>query len=308
VKLNEYLAMGIPVVATDLPEIRRFNAEHGNVIAVAPDAEDFAAAISNALRPADNGVVERRIDVARRNSWTERVASMTVLIEQVLAEKQARGDTWDRRFTRLYRLARRRTVQGLVAVVVAYLLIFQTPLIWWLASPLQVSAAPQPADAIVVFAGGVGESGQAGGGYQERVAAAVDLYRAGHASHIVLSSGFRFVFQEAEVMKNLAVANGVPADAILLEEAATNTRENVVLTGAILRERGWKHILLVSSPYHMKRALLTWRRSAPDVAVVPTPVAQSQFYFHERGPSLEQIRGIVHEYAAIVAYWWRGWI
>ena len=308
VKLNEYLAMGIPVVATDLPEIRRFNAEHGDVIAVAPDAEDFAAAISAALMPVSEKVVERRIDVARRNSWTERVASMTTLIEEVLAEKQARGDLWDQRFTRMYRLARRRTTQAVVAALVAYLLVFQTPLVWWLASPLKISAPPQPSDAIVVFAGGVGESGQAGGGYQERVAAAVDLYKAGHASHIVLSSGFRFVFQEAEVMKDLAVANGVPAGAIVLEEAAKNTQENVTFTDAILRQRGWNRILLVSSPYHMKRAMLTWRRSAPDRSVIPTPVAQSLFYLHGRGASLDQIRGIAHEYAAIVAYWWRGWI
>ena len=45
-KLNEYLAMGIPVVATDIAEIRRFNEEQGDVIAIAPDAEDFAATIS----------------------------------------------------------------------------------------------------------------------------------------------------------------------------------------------------------------------------------------------------------------------
>jgi hypothetical protein len=42
--------------------------------------------------------------------------------------------------------------------------------------------------------------------------------------------------------------------------------------------------------------------------VIPTPVRRSQFYAHERGASLEQIRGIIHEYVAIVAYWWWGWI
>jgi uncharacterized SAM-binding protein YcdF (DUF218 family)/glycosyltransferase involved in cell wall biosynthesis len=308
VKLNEYLAMGIPVVATDLPEIRRFIAEHGEVIAVAADAEDFAVAITGALGPTAAAVVDRRIEVARKNSWTERVTAMTGLIEEVLAEKKARGDDWDLRFTRVYRLARRRTAQMLFAIVAAYLIVFQTPAVWWLASPLRLSAAPEAADAIVVFAGGVGESGQAGGGYQERVKAAVDLYRSHYAPRLIMSSGFRFAFEEAAVMKELAIANGVPADAIELEQAAANTHENVLFTRDILARHGWRKILLVSSPYHMRRAMLTWRGTAPDISVIPTPVPQSFFYLHERGASLAQVRGIMQEYLAIVAYWWRGWI
>ena len=57
----------------------------------------------------------------------------------------------------------------------------------------------------------------------------------------------------------------------------------------------------------MRRALLTWRGAAPEVTVVPTPVPSSQFYAHSTGASFEQIRGILQEYAAIVAYWLRGW-
>jgi hypothetical protein len=58
----------------------------------------------------------------------------------------------------------------------------------------------------------------------------------------------------------------------------------------------------------MRRAILTWRKVDPDVQVIPAPVPQSQFYVRDRGASLEQIRGILHEYAAIVAYWWKGWV
>ena len=75
-----------------------------------------------------------------------------------------------------------------------YLLVFQTPLLWWAAEPLKLSAPPEAADAIVVFAGGVGESGKAGGGYQERVKQAVDLYKAGYARSMILSSGFVYRF------------------------------------------------------------------------------------------------------------------
>ena len=58
----------------------------------------------------------------------------------------------------------------------------------------------------------------------------------------------------------------------------------------------------------MRRALLVWQRVAPDVSVVPTPAEDSQFYQHERGASLEQVRAILQEYVAIAAYWRRGWL
>jgi uncharacterized SAM-binding protein YcdF (DUF218 family) len=206
-------------------------------------------------------------------------------------------------------MTRTRTVEIVAGLALAYLLVFQTPLLWWLAEPLRVAAPPEAADAIVVFAGGVGESGRAGGGFQERVTQAIDLYRAGHAPRMVFSSGFVFTMREAEVMKAVAVAGGVPAEAILLEESASNTHDNVAFTKRILDEHGWRRVLLVSSPYHMRRALLTWRKLAPGVTVIPTPAPESQFYDrHRRGITLEQIRGLVHEVAAIAQYWWKGWI
>jgi hypothetical protein len=58
----------------------------------------------------------------------------------------------------------------------------------------------------------------------------------------------------------------------------------------------------------MRRALGVWSRVAPDIAVTPVPVESSQFYAHATGASLQQMRGILHEYAAIVAYWYRGWL
>jgi len=124
----------------------------------------------------------------------------------------------------------------------------------------------------------------------------------------MFSSGFVFAFREAEIMRALAVDFGVPAAAIVLESEATNTYENVVNTARLLRARNWHRILLVSSPYHMKRALMTWHKVAPDIEVIPTPPQSSQFYAHDTGANLQQLKGIAHEYGAIVLYRWRGWI
>ena len=307
-KLNEYFAMGIPVVATDLPEIRRFNVDHGPSVAVAADATQFVHALQEALAPATDAVRERRIDVARENSWDARIARMSALIEERLAEARVRREPWEAKLRRVYRRARGRVIAGTAAVVLVYLALFQSPLAWMLATPLTMTETPRQADAIVVFAGGVGESGQAGGGYQERVKQAVDLYHAGLASSMIFESGYTFTFREAEIMRDLALSLNVPPAAIVLETTGVNTYEDVVRVRDVLRGRRWQRILLVTSPYNMRRAVLVWRRQAPDVEVVPAAPSRTQFYAHERGASLDQLRGLAHEYLAIAWYWWKDWI
>ena len=109
-------------------------------------------------------------------------------------------------------------------------------------------------------------------------------------------------------MRGLALDLGVPEDSITLEQQASSTYENVVFSSDIARRYDASRVLLVSSPYHMRRPRLTWHRQAPDIEGVATPVPGSQYYAHGYGASIQQIRGIAWEYAAIVAYWWRGWL
>jgi uncharacterized SAM-binding protein YcdF (DUF218 family) len=299
--------MGIPVVATDLNEIRRFNAEHGDIVRVAPSTEAYAtevsAAISTTAPPAE---IARRITVAESNSWERRLEKMSGLIETEMDAKAARTTGWEDRIRRLYGAAKTGPATVAAALLILYLVIFQSNLVWWLANPLKIAEPARASDAIVVFAGGVGESGSAGSGLQERISQALSLYREGVAPHIVISSGFVFALREAESMKTIAVASGVPAEAISLELHAANTYENVIYTNQILAANGWKRIALVSSPYHMRRAMMTWHKVAPDVEVIATPPESSSFYAHQRGASFEQIRGLLQEYAGIAYYWWAG--
>jgi len=307
-KLNEYLAMGVAVVTTDLPEMRRFRDKHGGLIASA-EPQAFVAAVRDAIRPASPDDVERRVQVARDNSWSNQIAGMSALIDQALARRERAAERWDVVLRGLYRRARRRTVPAAAALLATYLVLFQTPAIWIAARPLLVSSPLEPADAIVVFGGGVGESGRASdSSYQERVKQAVDLYHAGLAPTVVFSSGFVYLFEEARLMKAMAAASGVPESDVILETRAGSTHDNVVFARDIADRRGWRRVLLVSSPYHMRRATLTWRKLAPGVEVIAVPTGESRFYEHDFGASPQQIRGIVHEYAAIVYYWAKGWI
>ena len=87
-KINEYLAVGKPVVATPLPPVCEFNEQY-QVIAIAPARSDaFLVAIEQALRaPTDAATLERRREVAALGDWGERLQAMSQLIEDVLVQK-----------------------------------------------------------------------------------------------------------------------------------------------------------------------------------------------------------------------------
>ncbi|MEO8681154.1 MAG: glycosyltransferase, partial [Vicinamibacterales bacterium] len=123
-KLNEYLIMGKPVVATDLFEIRRFNQEHGPLIEVASTADAFAAEIRKAIAGSATADVGRRIDVARSNSWERRLETMSTLIADAETAKQAGAVGWEERLRRIYALTRRRTAQALIGLAAAIILVF----------------------------------------------------------------------------------------------------------------------------------------------------------------------------------------
>lgn len=317
-KLNEYHALGKPVISTELPEVVDFNRENDNLVLIGKNHDEFISCISNAINDSGNTIlIEQRISSAKRNSLAARIEQMNNLIGEAIVRKFASPVDWQANLIRVYRAWRRKTIKIASVTLSIYLFIFYTPVVWFLASPLKISQAPKKADCIVVFAGGVGESGKAEG-YEERVQYAVELFNKGYAKYLLFSSGYTRTFHEPMVMKALAIALGVPGEKIFLEDKARNTYENVKFSKLILEKNNWSDTLLVSSPYHMLRVSLVFGKMARDIKVVFVPVLNNSFYSHpERDRigrrilkriNLQQIRGIFHEYLGILYYWMKGYI
>ena len=87
-KINEYLAMGKPVVSTDLPEVRTFNGKHGVIITSPNRPAEFVASIERALfSPSEDAVINRRRTVAALNDWEGCFERMNHFIERELRKK-----------------------------------------------------------------------------------------------------------------------------------------------------------------------------------------------------------------------------
>lgn len=75
---------------------------------------------------------------------------------------------------------------------------------------------------------------------------------------------------EAVHNRDQAIKLGVPADAILVEPAATNTGENITLSRQVLADSGIEasDVMLVSMAYMQRRAYATCQRAWPEASVV----------------------------------------
>ena len=94
-----------------------------------------------------------------------------------------------------------------------------------------------------------------------RVEHAVALYKQGRVKRLVLSGGAgRAGHTEAGVMRDLALAAGVPNDALILEEASRSTIENFACSRPVLETLAAQRVLLVTEPWHMTRAMLLAHR------------------------------------------------
>jgi glycosyltransferase involved in cell wall biosynthesis len=84
-KINEYLAMGKPVVSTDLPQVRVFNDEHDVLIMSPNRTGEFLARIESALSlPNGEAIIARRREVAALSDWDMRIERMSNMLEQSL--------------------------------------------------------------------------------------------------------------------------------------------------------------------------------------------------------------------------------
>jgi len=165
-----------------------------------------------------------------------------------------------------------------------------------------------PAEAIVVLGGGLKSDGSLGKSTEERIRYGIFLYEIGFARYLILSGGDVVKGSvEAEKMCELALGSGIPRKAIMEESHSLNTYENALYVKKILKEYNIKgKLILVTSPYHMRRAFDCFKKQG--LEVLPAPVRNSEIYKFGFYQNLRNLHLILHEFLAFALYRCNGWI
>jgi uncharacterized SAM-binding protein YcdF (DUF218 family) len=182
----------------------------------------------------------------------------------------------------------RRFAASMVATALVVLWISSTPVLaqWALASlerqyPARTIAETPEADVAIVLGGAIGQPVPPRveahlSGASDRVLHAARLYRAGKVKRILVSAGnlpwVPAVNPEAQLIRELLVEWGVPAEAIDTAGASRNTYENALEIRDIWRKTNFSSGLLVTSAAHMPRAMAVFRHAGLPVVASTTDV------------------------------------
>ncbi|HZU26266.1 MAG TPA: YdcF family protein [Bryobacteraceae bacterium] len=197
---------------------------------------------------------------------------------------------------RLYRI-----VRGLLAAFgLLFMLVTFTPLDAWWIGHLDEPWNDPSGDIMIVPGAEMQSDGMIGPGTYWRTVYAVRIWRQGGWKKIVVTGR-----DISAAMRDFLVASGVPASAILVENAAVSTRENALFTARLLHGVPGRKVL-VTSDYHDYRATGAFRKAGLEVQ--PRPVPDMLKAIVSPWNRWNAFLGLCGETTKILYYRARGWM
>jgi uncharacterized SAM-binding protein YcdF (DUF218 family) len=156
-----------------------------------------------------------------------------------------------------------------------------------------------PSDVIVVLAGN--------SSFRARHAEA--LYAQGLAPHVIISNeplsshGVQTTWLELRSVGLVHLA--IPDEAIVpIPEISDSTYEEALRSRDIMRAHGWRSAILVTDPFHMRRATLTFRQAfgPAELTVAASPADDSKYGVDNWWTDRNAIMRVVQEYVKLGYY------
>ncbi|MFC1856717.1 YdcF family protein [Thermodesulfobacteriota bacterium] len=169
-------------------------------------------------------------------------------------------------------------------------------------------------DVIILLGGGADDKAQdlsgtgvPSDGMHVRIVTAVRLYKKLKIP-IIVSGGkvFDMKQSEADIAMRFLVDLGVPPEKIVAEDKSRDTFENATLSKKICEKKGYKRPIVVTSAYHLKRAVMTFEKSGLNVVPFPAGMPswkdKNYIWLDYLPGNFRDVSIILKEYLGIVFY------
>jgi uncharacterized SAM-binding protein YcdF (DUF218 family) len=192
--------------------------------------------------------------------------------------------------TKSLHAAAARVCAGLVAILAVGFFAAGVGFVGYLAQLRGAEVKPErQADGIVVLTGG-----------SSRVSDAMDLLAGGYGKRLLIS-GVHPTNDASDISRSLPESRPMINCCVDLDYSAINTRSNAAQTRRWVHERRFRSLIVVTSNYHMPRAVVELSHAMPDIDLIPYAVVGEKWRDEPWWTSGPTLRLLFSEYAKYVA-------
>ena len=137
-------------------------------------------------------------------------------------------------------------------------------------------------------------------GGSSRVSDAMELLADGYGKRLLIS-GVHPTNGASDISRSLPDNQSLLSCCVDLDRSAVNTRSNAAETRRWAHERGFKSLIVVTSNYHMPRAIVELSHAMPDIALIPFAVVGDKWRDEPWWTSGATLRLLLSEYVKYVA-------
>lgn len=182
-----------------------------------------------------------------------------------------------------------RMLAGLVALVGLGFFLAAVGFVGFLSQLRGAEIKPErQADGIVVLTGG-----------SSRVSDAMDLLAGGYGKRLLIS-GVHPTNDASDISRSVPESRSFINCCVDLDYSAINTRSNAAQTRRWVHERGFRSLIVVTSNYHMPRAIVELAHAMPDIDLIPYAVVGEKWRDEPWWTSAPTLRLLLSEYAKYV--------
>jgi uncharacterized SAM-binding protein YcdF (DUF218 family) len=145
------------------------------------------------------------------------------------------------------------------------------------------------ADGIVVLTGGA-----------SRVSDAIELLAGGYGRRLLIS-GVHPLSGASDISRSLPDNQSLLNCCVDLDRSAVNTRSNAAETRRWVHEKGFKSLIVVTSNYHMPRAIVELSHAMPDITLIPFAVVGDKWREEPWWSNGGTLRLVLSEYVKYIA-------
>ena len=199
----------------------------------------------------------------------------------------------------LYHKFKRYIVASFFLVISFHVLIFHTPLVWYLGNHLIYYDNFEKKDALVIISGN-GSSNYINLEYQKRFLDIKEIVNDYDYKNIIIL-GRKQELREVEILTSLIRSEGIDKKHITTINDNLSTYNNVLSINKVLMKKNITGINLITSPYHTNRSKKIWEKNTKiDLNIIENKDNPLNYEFSKKIFSFEKIKVVFYEHFSYI--------